>query len=116
MSRSVEIGTCSRFIEWRMSLSANRYPPSDQVRGQASPEHALLRIEPRLDPWRADIGAAEFDALVQPERPVAPELHGQRHDPVAAPIRRPRHGTDRIFRRIERDRLFEGKAIFHRAR
>jgi hypothetical protein len=28
---------------WRMILSANRRPSSDQVRGQASPEHALKR-------------------------------------------------------------------------
>jgi hypothetical protein len=26
---------------WRISLSANRCPPSDQVRGQASPGYAL---------------------------------------------------------------------------
>src|SRR5689334_17318324 len=32
-------------FRWRMFLSANRYPPSGQARGQASPEHALC---PRL--------------------------------------------------------------------
>jgi hypothetical protein len=28
---------------WRISLSANRWPPSDQVRGHASPGYALAR-------------------------------------------------------------------------
>src|SRR5262245_27085673 len=41
MSRSVGIGTCCNLLEWRISFSENRCPPSDQVRGQAFPGYAL---------------------------------------------------------------------------
>src|SRR5690348_18266957 len=65
---------CPRFTRWRMFLSANRYPPSDQVRGHASPGHALV-LELRQT-----------------------ELHGQRSDQGGAAQRRAQavRITDRV--------------------
>src|SRR5947207_10232940 len=73
-------------------------------------------VHPHLAPRLTERGAAEFDAIMQAERPVVPELHRDRHDTVAGPVRRARHGTERIFRGVERDRLLEGEPAFQRAR
>src|SRR5207302_9812655 len=40
-SRHAHFANCRRLGHWRMSLSANRRPPPDQVRGQAPPGYAL---------------------------------------------------------------------------
>ena len=69
-----------------------------------------------LGPRLAQRRAAELDAVVQAERPVVPELDRDRHDAVAGPVRRARHGAERVFRRVERDRLLEGEPAFQRAR
>src|SRR5258708_10084518 len=69
-----------------------------------------LRIEPRLGPGRAV--APENDAIMQTERPVVPELDGRRHDAIAGPLRRPRHGAERVLGGIERDGFFEGEPAF----
>src|SRR5882672_4328268 len=43
MSRSFGIGACSRVVEWRMFLSANRYPLRRNMRcAPAADEHATL--------------------------------------------------------------------------
>src|SRR5262245_34502964 len=52
----------------------------------------ISRIEPRLGPRRVEPLAPELDAVMQPKRPVLPELHDHGHDPVAAPVRRTGHG------------------------
>ena len=52
---------------------------------------ALSRIEAGLGPRRLRVGAAEHDAVVQPEGTVLPELDFERDQPIAAPIRRPRN-------------------------
>ena len=57
-------------------------------------ESLISRIQPRLAPGCARCLAPELDAVVQPERPVLPELDRQRHEAVAGPVRRPRHGSD----------------------
>ena len=49
------------------------------------------RIKPRLAPRRARPLAAELDAVVQPERPVLPELDAHWNDSKTRPVRRPRH-------------------------
>jgi hypothetical protein len=41
-SRSDRIGLRSFLFAWSHFRTANRYPPSDQVRGHASPENALM--------------------------------------------------------------------------
>src|SRR5947209_5653336 len=74
------------------------------------------RVHAHLGPRLTERGAAELDAVVQAERTVVPELHRDRHDAVAGPVRRARHGAKRVFRRIERDRLLEGKPAFQRTR
>src|SRR5215208_4177680 len=71
----------------------------------------ISRIEPRLDPWRAQVIAPEMDAVMQPERPVMPELHDERNDTVAAPIRGAGHGADDIFCGESADRLFEREPV-----
>src|SRR5215510_1088277 len=74
------------------------------------------RIEPRLAPRRAERVADEFDPVVQAERPVLPELDGQRLEAVAGPIWRPRNRSDRELGGIERDRLLEGVPALERRR
>src|SRR4051794_20811875 len=75
---------------------------------------APSRIHPRLAPRSAERVAAEFDAVVQTERPVMPELDGDRHDAIAGPVRRARHGADRVFGRMQHHRLLEGEPAFQR--
>src|SRR5438045_3103710 len=74
------------------------------------------RIEPHLAPGLMRGVAAEFDAVVQAERPVVPELEPQRIDPPAAPARWPRHLADDVLGRHQRDRLLKGKAALQRLR
>src|SRR6185312_13483452 len=69
-------------------------------------------VKPRFAPRRAALGAAELDALVQPEWAVLPEFDGHWNDPKPRPIRRPGHAADGIFGGIARDGLLEGKPAF----
>src|ERR1043165_768590 len=75
-----------------------------------------LRIEPRLQPWSVGSVAAEFDAVVQPERAVVPELELRGMDAPAAPAGRAWHLADDVFGRDHGNRLLEGKAAFQRLR
>src|ERR1700751_1248234 len=54
------------------------------------------RIEPHLAPGLGGRVAAEFDAIVQTEGAVVPELEAQRRDAPAAPARRARHRADHM--------------------
>ena len=63
--------------------------------------------------WRR---AAENHAVVQPERPVVPELDLHGPYAIADPVGRAGHVADRIFERRRGDRLLEGEAGFQRAR
>ena len=54
-------------------------------------------IEPHLAPGLCRRIAAEFDAVVQAERAVVPELETLRLDAPAAPPRRARHVADHVF-------------------
>src|SRR5437588_5087810 len=76
----------------------------------------LSRVHAHFDPRLAQRRAAEFDSIVQTERTVVPELHRDRHDAVAGPVWRARHGAERVFRGVERDRFLEGEPTFQRAR
>src|ERR1044072_4342694 len=55
------------------------------------------RIEPHLAPGLRRCIAAEFDAVVQAERAVVPELETGRVDAPAAPTLRTRHFADHVF-------------------
>ena len=66
--------------------------------------------------YRHVLLAAEFDAVVQAERAIVPELHAQGCDAPAAPARRPRYLADHMPGGDERDRLLEGKTAFQRLR
>src|SRR5215472_8808253 len=83
-----------------------------------SPAMTAVRswIQPRLAPRSPSRVAAKFDAVVQAERTVVPELEAQRRDAPAAPARRPRHLADHVLGRDQRDRLLEGKAALQRLR
>src|SRR5712692_4702332 len=78
--------------------------------------HDSSRIEPRLAPRRVQRVAAEFDPVMQPERPVLPELDQERPEAIAGPIRRSWYGANHEFRGEERDRLLEGVATLERCR
>src|SRR4029077_4117244 len=73
-------------------------------------------VHAHFGPRLAQGRAAEFDAVVQAERAVVPELHRDRHDAVAGPVRRARHGAHGVFRSVERHRLLEGEPALQRAR
>src|SRR5215467_6405121 len=75
-----------------------------------------LRIHPHFGPRAAGHVAAEFDAVVQAEGAVMPELDPRRRDPPSAPTGRARHFADHVLGRDQSDRLFEGKAAFERLR
>ena len=75
--------------------------------------HGYIRV---LVHALAERVAAELDPVMQAERPVVPELDLHRHDAVAGPVRRARHGAERVFRAVERDRLLEREPAFQRAR
>src|ERR1700743_656673 len=70
------------------------------------------RIEPGLRPGLIRRIAAEFDAIVQTERAVVPELDLPRRDSPAAPARRPRHIADEVFGGDLRNRLLESETAF----
>src|SRR5260370_21874589 len=55
-----------------------------------------LWIKPRLGPWLIRPRAAEFDAVVQAERAVVPELELGRQNAPAAPARRARDFADDV--------------------
>ena len=79
--------------------------------GLSSREPRLLRIKPRLVPAAVCV-AAEHDAVVQPERPVVPELDRLRHDAEARPVLRPRDLADRIAAPCIRQRPFPARSGF----
>src|SRR4051794_39363448 len=72
------------------------------------------RIKARLTPWLTRCVAAELNAIMQTERPILPELHDQRHEPVAGPIRGAGNSTEREFGGRERDGLLEGMPALER--
>src|SRR5262245_47843643 len=52
-------------LVWRISLSAKRWPPSDQIRGHASPGYALFLARARLRPRRqAEIEVARLERIL----------------------------------------------------
>src|SRR5271155_1745049 len=69
-------------------------------------------IKPRFGPWLIRRRATEFDAVVQAERAVVPELELHRRDAPAAPAGRARHRADEVFGGERSNRLFERKAAF----
>jgi len=73
------------------------------------------RIKPRLAPGLTESCAAELDPIMQPERPILPELHDQGQEAIAGPIRRSRNGTSHEFRSVERNRPLEGVAALERS-
>src|SRR5437588_5513867 len=73
-----------------------------------------LRVEPGLRPGLIGSLTAEFDAVVQTERAVVPELEAQGRDAPAAPPLRARHLADEILGRELRDRLFKREAALQR--
>src|SRR6476660_9478441 len=73
-------------------------------------------IEPHLAPGLRRRIAAEFDAVVQPERAVVPEFETCGVDAPAAPALRARHFADHMFGGDQRDRLLEGEAALQRLR
>src|SRR5262245_6123389 len=75
-----------------------------------------LRVEPGRVPWCARRLATEFDPVVQPVRPVVPELDDERQQTIAGPLRRPWNGPQREPGGVERDRLLQGVAAFERRR
>src|SRR6266511_6220406 len=75
-----------------------------------------LRVEPRLAPGRVEPLAAEFEPIMQPERPLVPELDQERPQAVAGPVRRSRDRPEGKFRGVERDRFLEGMATLERRR
>src|SRR5436190_23031227 len=75
-----------------------------------------LGIKPRLGPGLIRAVAAEFDAVVQPERAVVPEFELRRRDAPTAPARRARHLANNILGGERSDRLFECKTAFQRLR
>src|SRR3569832_2067597 len=86
------------------------------MRWACGPSICRSRVKPRLRPgltWRV---AAEFDAVVQTERTVMPELEPERADAPAAPAGRTRHRADQMLRGNLGDRLFEGETAFQRLR
>src|SRR6266851_10052916 len=86
---------------------AARAPDYAVARWRRATAPSGLRIKPRLAPRRALRVTREFDPVMQPERPVLPELDLERLQPVAGPIRRSWNRSNREFRRREGDRLLE---------
>src|SRR6267154_5010029 len=76
----------------------------------------VSRIEPDFGPALCRGVATEFDAVVQAERPVVPELEALWRDAPAAPPGRPRHLADHVLGGDQRDRPFERKTAFQRLR
>src|SRR3954454_10203603 len=72
----------------------------------------LSRVHAHFGPCLAQARTSELDAIVEAEGPVVPELHRDRHDAIAGPVRRARHGADCVFGRVDRYRLLEGEPAF----
>src|SRR5580704_6065513 len=72
------------------------------------------RVKPRLGPWRGQVRTRERNTVVQAEWPLLPKLDLLRHDAIAGPKRRPRHGTDGKFRGAEGDILFKRQPALQR--
>src|SRR6266536_550517 len=75
-----------------------------------------LRVEPRLAQGRVERFAVEFEPIMQPERPLFPELDQERPQAGAGPVRRSRDRPEGKVRGVERDRLLEGMATLERRR
>src|SRR5690606_37487791 len=73
-------------------------------------------IKARPRPRLAYCRTTELHAVMQPERPVVPELHLHRHDTEARPVRRARDFPDCVLGRAESDRLLQCEAAFERSR
>src|SRR5262245_4381312 len=73
-------------------------------------------IEPRFTPGLAQRCTTELDPIVQTEWPILPELHDQRHEPIAGPVRRPRNTAHQEFGCVERNRPLERVAALKRSR
>src|SRR5262245_1714844 len=54
-------------------------------------------VKTRLAPRGARGVAAKLDPVVQPERPVVPELDRQRGQTIAGPVWRPWNRSDRVL-------------------
>src|SRR5690606_10682136 len=80
------------------------------------PLRAALGEEAAPGPWPVQTLAAEDEAIVQPERAVAPEFESERRDAVAAPVGRARHLAYAVLQRILGDALFQGHARLQRTR
>src|SRR6185437_14531689 len=72
------------------------------------------RVQPRLGPRRLRRVTRKFDAVVQAEGTVVPELEVTGGNAPAAPARRARHLADHVLRRDFRNGLLEGEAAFQR--
>src|SRR6185437_7725861 len=87
---------------------------SDLKHPSSGTSDASSRIKPRLAPRRAQVFPPEFDAIVQAERPLVPELDAQGQNSVTRPMRRPRHRHQRVFGGVQRNRLLESEPAFER--
>src|SRR5436309_14253345 len=76
----------------------------------------LSRVHAHFSPRLAQARSSELDAIVEAEGPVVPELHRDRHDAIAGPVRRARHGADCVFRRVDRNGFLEGEPAFQGTR
>src|SRR3954454_6063530 len=88
---------------WSMIRTRRGFP-------KGSCSNKTLGIHPRLGPFLAGRVTAKFDAVVQAEWAVVPELDTRRRDPPAAPARRTRHLADDVLGGDLGDRLLEGEA------
>src|SRR5690606_7672110 len=72
-------------------------------------------VKPCLAPCAAFL-ASEEHAVVQPERPVVPELDGSGNDAEAGPVGRAGYFADGEFGRVFGDGLFQSETGFERPR
>src|SRR5581483_8726311 len=96
--------------------SGPRPPPSRRPSPAASGGRPRLGVERARCPWRVGRNAAVFEAVVQAERLVLPELDQQRLQAKARPVRRPRYRSDQVFRGVLGHALFQREAALERPR
>jgi hypothetical protein len=106
------IGKRRRSLCWRMSLSANRIPPSGQARGHTSPGHALIRrfpgpITPPNAVMTARLRRLERSRIARPAAVVTAGL--RRLEP--GPVTRPDAGVTARLRRMEPGPITYPKAV-----
>src|SRR6266404_6255885 len=110
-ARLCRASTCSDLLEtrtWMAGKRAWRLSPAMTVQ--------VSGVEPHFTPAFGRSIAAKFDAVVQAERSVMPELEAARRDAPAAPPGRARHVADHMLGGDQRDRLFEREPAFQRLR